>query len=120
MRGMPPLGLRPTVEYESRAGVDGLALWQTGERGREFAIETFTDIPAHGAASMFLRSYESSIGRIEPVEWSTAVEPFFRALVLDVEPLEVHALVNAVGGLFGGLATFRCQWRLLTILSATF
>lgn len=112
----PPQAIAAQLDVESRAGVDGNALWNTGQRGRPFEVETLVDLANLAVANAAYRSYQSLIGSgPHQVIWG-GVFTSLQVEVLDVTPAGTPSLaVTAIGGLTGGACTLRCRWTLIAI-----
>jgi hypothetical protein len=107
----------PDVEVVARAGVNDVALWFTGTRGKPFELRTFVDAPDLDSAYDLYDSYLTLIGS-PPVAIVYRQIPIAAAgalfSVLHVEPLEIRAVANFMGGLnVNPQAVCRCSWTLI-------
>ena len=108
-----PVGPLPKIAIESRAGVNGVAAWNTGTRGEVQTIETYVDVPTFGYAQTLADLYATVVGSLLPITYAGQTLPFV-ALVLSVEA-QPEAIVLGVGGLSGvSRAAVRATWQIVT------
>lgn len=118
---MVPLPPAQQLQIETRAGVDGVALWRTGVRGEPFIVQSFVDVPNLTQAQVLYDTYRTLIGA-DPVTLIFADIPWADpVVVLNVRPIpnEIRAILLGVGGVAGNFgpsgATCACQWDLIAI-----
>ena len=106
---------RPLEQHllEARAGVDGVALWATGERAEPQRLLTLVDVPHEPFAWALYLQYTNLIRSavkitINNVSWNDV-----RYDVLKVEMVDVMNTLGAVGGLYGGRTLLRCSWDVI-------
>lgn len=114
-----PRGIARQLEVIERAGVDGSGIQRTGRRGRPFRLRSLVDCNSFAEADVMVEAYRLLIGEA-PVElvWNGRQSSLkgYLVVVLDVEPVDVAALVTAVGGLTGlGVAHIVAEWTLLPV-----
>ena len=101
------------LSTETRAGVNGTAIWRVGTGGQPFQVRTVADALTFGAAVTLFRSYETLIGSgALPIIYGGESMPYLVA-VLSVEPDDVAATAIGVGGLLGtSTGIVRATWTL--------
>ncbi len=101
---------RMRLAIESRAGVDGEAVYQAGVHGDVERLTTSVDVATWAQAELLYRQY---------VEYIGATVRIFRAgfawndvdyILLDVQKIRIANMLLAVGGLNGGYTLLRCAW----------
>lgn len=108
------------LELEARAGADGQSVWDTGERGQPFQLESIVETVNVIVAASLIADYRSLIGG-DPVDmiWAGLEVIGVKYVVLDVQPVPrgVHAILFGKGGAGGPAAisfgVCRCVWTLL-------
>jgi len=108
------------VEILRRSGVDGVALWDTGERGRPVRVVAEVDVQDRITAELKMQEFREMIGT-DPVEviWNdipfTAVAQV-KFSVLDVRKVRSFRILTSSGGLVAGAQAFLIsQWVLIPI-----
>lgn len=108
---------RPTFEREQRAGVDGIGLWLTGNRGEPFQISTTLDCASIAAAGTALASYISAILTKKDLYYAGAL--WGTVMVQNVVLQRMTAFRAAVGGIQvwtgGAGCMLMVQWTLETL-----
>jgi len=119
--GQVPDVAKEQLRVESRPGVDGNFILQTGQRGRQFTVRTAVDAADLTAALLLFNGYTALIAD-EPQEltWHgqnlSAGNQLYQ--VLDVRAIEIRELAaNAIGGLNPpSEAICECEWDLLPVV----
>jgi len=115
----PPTGITPGTQLMTRPGVDDVAVWLTGSRGRPFVLRSGCDTVTYALATEAYSLYRTLVG-VNPmhliqgdVTWTNGN---IRIVVLDVMPAGedgIRALMGGVGGLnppsYGWI---ECDWTL--------
>jgi hypothetical protein len=110
----------------SRPGVDGVAVWKTGQRGGKFTLRSAVDAADLTAARAQYAQYVASIGG-DPVAvvWcdlalQTIEGEAFDVIVLDVRPVSIRKILGGVGGLHTpSLGWCECDWDLVAVPHTT-
>lgn len=104
--------------FEAHQGVDGHAIWDTGERGYTFTVHTMVDVVDYTAARVLLEAYQDAqrSGVPASVVWANIAEPR-EVLVQDVQAINgtPKAIAGGVGGTYvAGMARAKLEasWRL--------
>lgn len=103
-------------EREVRAGVDGIGIWNVGNRGEPFTIQTMLDCVSEAAAFTAFAAYLAAVLTKKDLYYADA--KFGTVLIHSVQLIEVRKLGRMVGGIQGGGssgAALRVQWTLETI-----
>lgn len=109
-------GVAEQVVVESRPGVDGEAIFKLGKRGKPFRLFSRVDMPSLVDANIEVNSYQTLIDQgPQPVVWhNVSTVGGYGFVVLDVNPVRIHALATSVGGLNSpSLAWLEAAWTLL-------
>ena len=96
----------------ARAGVDGVAVWQSGRRGREFVLRSAKDFATQAAAATEFEGYQALQGG-NPVamEWKgLTLSASHRLLVERVERLQQEPIVGGIGGVASPRVLLICLW----------
>lgn len=112
----PPKGAAQRSEIVSRAGIDGVAIWQTGRRGRPFTVQTLVFATSFELADTLAASYEAiqNVGTHNVFWASTPLR--VQVVVLSVDVQVGRRAVQAVGGLTdGGTVPVRATWQLIAV-----
>lgn len=98
----------------SRPGVDGVAIWKTGERGRRFELRSAVDAASMAMARNLFDAYKRSVGGDPvPLVWAGLMVPYL-VVVLDVQPIRITANLLGVGGLSPpSYGWCECNWTLI-------
>lgn len=108
---------RPTFERELRAGVDGIGLWLTGNRGEPFQITTTLDCTSVSAAGTAFVAYLAAIVTKKDLYYAGAL--WGTVVVQNVVMQRITKFQVAVGGIQawtgGSGATLVAQWTLETL-----
>ena len=108
---------RPTFDREQRAGVDGIGLWLTGNRGEPFSIVTTLDCASVSAAGTAFAAYLSAILTKKNLYYAGAF--WATVMVQNVVLQRITAFRGAVGGIQGWTGGSGCllvtQWTLETL-----
>jgi len=104
----------------SRPGVDGNAVWKTGERGSPFQLVSVVDAEDVDSAYSEALRYKKLIGKdpVELVKDGVEMETKFnyRVLVRNVEVIRIRATLVSSGGLVAdSRAKIVCRWTLQAI-----
>ena len=115
--------LRQQIEIAVRPGVDGVAIWKTGRRGKPFTLRSAVDANSIGHAQQLFYQYAQLIGA-DPVPLVFAdmasVNDDVLVAVLDVRPITIRAIAGGVGGLNGpSYGWCECDWDLVPVQRAT-
>lgn len=100
---------------ESRAGVDGYAIYQTGSRGQPIRVRSVVDTPNWAMAEVVYVQYTTTIGSIVQAWQNYITLPSTWYFVQRVGAPQIHNNIIGVGGLNGGATLLRCVWDLLPI-----
>lgn len=109
------------VGIETHAGIDGFAVWLSGNRGREFQLQSLVDVPgstpaqAAAAAAQLIRLYRGLIfaGGVDMV-WAGFPVAGVEFVVLRVDPVACHGVLLGRGGTLGSsLGVCRANWTLV-------
>lgn len=109
--------VRQTMEREVRAGVSGIGIWFTGNRGEPFDIATTLDCVSKSAADTAFGVYVATVGNTRDLwyggtKWGTV-------LVHDVSLTRIDNIAAAVGGIQnftgGSGALLAVNWKLETV-----
>lgn len=115
-----PQYLSRKVNYTSRTGVDGFAVWDAGYRGEARSITTWADFTSYQLAwEEYQLGYLKARAKLVEIEHeNTHTQHKLRAIVTDVQPFGrgIRSTVCGVGGLQGfningGVA--QAQWTVL-------
>jgi hypothetical protein len=98
---------------ETRAGIDGSAVWATGSRAEPRRLMTTVDVANEATAWNLYRQYTGLIRYTVKIMRNDVSWPNYTYLVLRVEKREVRNHLAAVGGLFGGATLLICTWDVL-------
>jgi hypothetical protein len=115
-----PETIHNEVQLLIRPGVDGVALWLRGSRGRPFQLRSFVDATDFEAARGLFASYCELIGA-DPVAlvWADldmSTSENFTVAVLNVQLVRVAPLMVSAGGLNSpSEASIECVWDLIPI-----
>jgi hypothetical protein len=118
MSRMPEI-VRQSLAVVARPGVDGVAVWKTGERGKPFTIRTLVDCFNVLDGLDTWRSYRDLIG--EPPQTAVWADLNFdvsnlRFFVLDVRLAANRRILASDGGLLENAgAILECDWDLLPV-----
>jgi len=107
----------PLEEYavESRAGIDGYAIYETGKRGVPMRVVSLVDCPNWSYAQMLYESYTTQIGNIV-MAWQNYVTPSITVYFIQrVNLLSIQNNLFGIGGLVGGATVLRCGWELIPL-----
>lgn len=96
MTPVPPRK-RKRLMVESRAGVDGVAVWLDAERGQIYRPQTVVDVESHAAAQTLKDSYEAACGG-DPVQLTYADVVYPDVVIMDVE-VRIVDQVLGIGGI---------------------
>lgn len=114
-----PEGPREMLEVLSRAGVDGLAFWRTGVRGRPFTLRSSVDLVSLAEAHYCFSLYQQLVGEnIVPLVWGGIAFTGYgwQVKVLDVRLVSARAVIGVVGGMsppsYGWLVA---DWELVAV-----
>jgi len=115
-----PLAIGEEVITKQRAGVNGTAIWLTGQRGRPFKLRSTVDAFTLGYARHLYGLYRLLIGQFVDVIWngSPITNETVRVAVLDVRPVHqrTFAMIGGVGGLCPpSRGWVECDWHLVVI-----
>ena len=101
------------LALETRAGVNGTAIWKVVAGGHAFQVRTVVDALTFDAAVSTFRAYETLIGSgALPIIYGGQSMPYLVA-VLHVEPDDVAATAIGVGGRLGNSqGIVRATWTL--------
>jgi len=106
---------RQRHSLETRAGVDGTAVWKTGTRADPQRLVTVVDTLNEGAATLLYRMYVDETSRLVRIEVNGVSWTYVDYLILNVEKLRIRNHLAAVGGLFGGYTLLTCAWDVLPV-----
>jgi len=104
--------------FQSRAGVNGHAIWSTGERGTNFTVHTAVDLANYAVARQRLLDYQQAQrdGFPMAVTWANLNESPRSVLILDVKPINgtPKAIAGGVGGTYYGMSQgfLEASWTL--------
>ncbi|HEY4760950.1 MAG TPA: hypothetical protein VIH42_10260 [Thermoguttaceae bacterium] len=120
LQGNPDV-FKEQLEVIMRPGVDGLAIWQTGSRGRPFTLRSVVDAVDIFHARNLFYEYAQLIGA-DPVImiWSdmSTLNDDCKVAVLDVRAAVIRSILGGVGGLNPPSHGWcECDWDLV-LLSA--
>jgi hypothetical protein len=97
-----PVGPQEFLEVLARPGVDGLAFWKTGIRGKPFTLRSKVDLVDLEQAVIVFSLYQQLVGA-DPVGLTWGGIQFggygYAFKVLDVRCLRAAAIAGCVGGL---------------------
>lgn len=97
-----PITLRREGVPVVRPGVDGVAFYRTGYRGRPFQLRSTVDVWNGADGALALANYQAAILSAPlPLVYGNQFFDEFgcRYVVMDVEPVELREVLGAVGGL---------------------
>lgn len=103
-------------EREMRAGVDGIGIWNTGNRGEPFEIQTTLDCTSESAAFTAFAAYVAAALTKKDLYYCGGL--WGTVLVQSVRLIAVEKLGRMVGGIQGGGSSgayLRVSWTLETI-----
>lgn len=100
---------------ETRAGVDGTAVWKTGTRADPQRLVTVVDQLSEGQATLTYRNYVEEIDQFVRIEINGVSWSYVDYLILNVEKLRIRNHLAAVGGLYGGYTLLMCGWDVLPV-----
>jgi hypothetical protein len=106
----------------ARAGVEGNSAWLDVKHGVPFRLRSVVDCADIYEGRVFYNNYLEAIGG-NPVDvvWEdqSADDEGFKCVVLDVKLIDLHLILNSVGG-FSDYSTARleCEWMLVSILNS--
>ena len=89
------------VVVKSRPGVDGVVLWLKGQRGRPFRLRSAVDAPTFTYARWLYGRYLTLKDHDPvPLVWGgiNMQQEGFKVAVVEVEPVEVGAMMASAGG----------------------
>lgn len=108
---------RRQFQFQQHSGVDGHAIWDTGQRGQTFTVHTKTDLVDYSTARALLEQYQDAQVAGVPLNciWAGILEPR-QVLIEEVEPINntPRAILGGVGGTFAGLSKgwLEARWQL--------
>ena len=114
-----PLAISQETVVKSRPGVDNVAIWRTGSRGREFTLRSAVD----GFSMVYARNlyylYRGIIGTAVDAIWNgmALTNADTKLIVLDVKPARgrCFAMLGGVGGESPpSMGWIECDWKLIT------
>lgn len=99
-----PCGLSEQVEVIMRPGVDDVAIWVSGNRGKPFTVRSLVDAATVDDARGVFESYLTMKRQQHAMQWADYdfLNEAFEVLVLDVQPARpqhIAARKTIVGGL---------------------
>lgn len=107
----------PTFDREQRAGVDGIGLWLTGNRGEPFQIVTTLDCVSVAAASTAYAAYLAAILTKKDLYYAGAL--WGTIVVQKLSLPRIARFQSAVGGIQawtgGSGAMLTTQWTIETL-----
>lgn len=107
------------IEIVARPGVDGVALWFTGVRGKPFSIVSLVDAPDLIGAYDLYEQYNRIVGAgVQNMVWRNVGLVGYGIVfaVLMVRPLQIRQVAKFVGGFNNNpTAICRCEWTLLPV-----
>ena len=111
---------RRRLDVESRNGVDGVALWDTGKKGQPFTLTTFVDVADRDAGQdtfgEYLELIEGGLVSIMKADHGHNIDGY-QVAVLAVDVINLKTTENMIGGLNvadgEAGATLRCRWQLI-------
>ena len=111
-----PLGIGDSCIPIQRPGIDGTAVFKTGERCKPFTLRSEIDCyhPLH--ASVLYYNYRQIIGATVDMAWHGIpwTGELSRVIVLDIEQPEILRLIGGVGGLsWPSFGYLKCNWKLV-------
>tara|TARA_R100000808_G_scaffold19496_1_gene42297 strand:+ start:13833 stop:14225 length:393 start_codon:yes stop_codon:yes gene_type:complete len=113
----PPEAPRQTVEVESRAGVDDVAVWRTGIKGMPFTVQSVVDFANNVTSENIYRNYEGLVGgNPVQIQWSSVFINAAKYIVLGVRVIEIKRLTIGRGGLNNGFSLLRAEWTLQPVI----
>jgi len=112
----PPARHGEQFDVISRSGVDGLSIWDTGERGAPFTVTTKAKAVSHADAQATLEAY-NDLRKQGPqqITYAGRVLPDVAFHVLNVQPKACKQLVlgvSAAGNFYGWV---EAEWTLLPV-----
>lgn len=115
MSPVPPNPKRRLM-IETRAGVDGHAVWYDGTRGEIWTPRTVANFPSHAFARVQKQLYEAAIGQRLSIIY--ADDASYNPVVVQDVQCEIIDQAGGVGGLITPLTTralLRADWTLLIV-----
>lgn len=114
---IPPMA---TKVIDDRPGVDGSEFVLTGTKGRPFSVVSQVDEASYQAAKTLLGLYRALIDSepVEIVQGGVSSESHgYRVAVLNVEPLRIMPIRNAVGNKLNppSQGWIECRWDLVAV-----
>jgi len=114
-----PDSLKEQIEVTIRPGVDGIAVWKTGVRGKPFTLRSVVDALDVFHARQLFKAYADLVGA-DPVQliWAdmAAADDNVLIVVLDVRPISIRQIAGGVGGLNPPSCGWcECDWDLILI-----
>ena len=111
-----PSTARNQISLQSRDGVDGHSVWNTGSRGVPEVISTIVDLANVGAGETAFDAYCALIGSVVEITYAGQLRPN-KYDVLDVRPVPdgLRAITLGVGGVSGGSigALLIAEWTVI-------
>jgi hypothetical protein len=107
-----PEEIKEQVEVLARAGVPGVAIVKTGQRGRQFTVRSVTGVADTIEGRNFYYDYTLLIGQDpQPIVWG-GMTLGYRVAVIDVRQT---ALRTVLCDTHGAGAILECEWDLIPI-----
>lgn len=108
---------QPMFEREQRAGVDGIGIWSTGDRGEPFSIVTTLDCADVAGAGTALVAYRAAVLSKKDLYYCGAL--WGTVMIQRVALQQIKSFAAAVGGVQaftgGSGAMLTVQWTLETL-----
>lgn len=115
-----PVGQKSATAIEVRPGVDGVYVWNLGQRGQPFTVQTVVDVNDIFSAGVLMSLYEKEIGKVVSVMFAGSAMPK-RYAVLDVVPEAggIQTVLLGVGGVSQGISNglVVANWTLVAVNS---
>jgi hypothetical protein len=110
-----PQPARTATQVESRAGVDGVTVWDTGSRGQPYEVQTEVDVETWTIAEALCQAYSQAID-LGPLPIMHGGVVIGDVQVLDVPHATAEAIAAGLGGICGrSEAIVRASWRLIAV-----
>lgn len=115
-----PRGIGDSGVVLSRPGVDGSAVWLTGERGKPFTLRSSIDAFDLAYAMQLYAAYRQMVGELVDLIWNglEMTNSTTQIIVVDVTPVDgrVFAMTGGVGGLSPpSKGWIECDWKLVAV-----
>jgi len=102
-------------DIETRAGVNGQAVYQTGRRSDAIRLLSVVDVLNQAFAELLYESYVARVGEIHQI-WQMSVTPWnTKYMILHVHKMRIQNHIFAIGGLNNGATTLACMWDVLPV-----